>query len=400
MRTTHSHYKETKRKVNDLWALALYVVFMAGVLTYTAFMSKTKSYLDLASHFDMKVLIFTFVCGFLSFGVHLAALLYFPGPAMHLSCIVIPILSIILAVLSGNIIGIVVSVIFSALMLVTYLFYLRKHIKYAAQIAKSAAQLVCTSIFSTLCVLILFLAGWSGMIYFFVTVSTGLSKQDRIIGLAIEALAFVWTLFVLCYSLRVFIASIFVVHYLMRSISPTQRAVEAFKNWLYALGSICFGALIIALITVLRMLVDRERDRSGSVGSFFYSILLVLLDILQDLVNFSNEWAYCYVALTEKATWNRLRNRGASSAGQGTTRSPTVCRYECCSHFFPSCFFWCTRLDCPSYLTRRIHRSGISHSPRTSSSCSRISSSDTVYTPCLILVLSRSSLPTRCSPVM
>lgn len=300
MPATHPQYKETTRKVNDLWALALYIVFMTFVTTYVVLTSKAKSYSDLASHFDMKVLIFTFVCGFLSFGIHLAALLYFPAPAMHVSCILLPVISVALAIYVGHVYGIIVSFVFSILALVMYLLYLRKHIKYAAQVARSATQVICTNIFSVICVLVLFLTGWAAMFYVYIVVTMGLNNQEKIISLICECLAVSWTFFVVFYSLRVFIASIVVIHFLFRTVSSSQRAADAIKNWLYALGSICFGALLIALITVLRMLVDRERRRSGAVGGFFYAILLLLIDILQDIVNFSNEWAYCHIALTGK----------------------------------------------------------------------------------------------------
>lgn len=300
MPATHPQYKETTRRVNDLWALALYIVFMASVITYVVLTSKTKSYFDLVSHLDMKLLIFTFVCGFSSFGIHLAALLYFPAPAMHVSCILLPVISVVLAICVGHIYGIIVSVVFSVFTLVMYFLYLRKHIKYAAQVARSATQIICTNIFSVICVLALFLTGWTAMFYVYVALDMGLDKQERIISLICEFLAVSWTFFVVFYSLRVFIASIVAIHFLFRTVSSTQRAADAIKNWLYALGSVCFGALLIALITVLRMLVDRERRRSGAVGGFFYAILLLLIDILQDIVNFSNEWAYCHIALTGK----------------------------------------------------------------------------------------------------
>lgn len=296
--TTTPHYKLTTRKFNDAWAVVLYVVFTAAVLCFLFFQSAQQNYLELLKHFDMKILVFTFVYTFASFFLQLACLLFFPGPAMHAACIGMPFVSMAMALYSGQGYAVFMAVVFGILALVLYVFVLRKHIRYAAAIVASAANVIVKNIFAVTTTLVLSTTAFLCLLYFFCANSLGYASDNGRLSLLLVTGFFVlaWTFYVVYYFLRVFISSVVIVYFVYAQ--GVSRAAEALRNSLYAVGSICFGALIIAIVTVLRALVDRERDRSRGASGIFYVVALFLIDILHDLIAYSNEWAFCYVALT------------------------------------------------------------------------------------------------------
>ena len=74
-----------------------------------------------------------------------------------------------------------------------------------------------------------------------------------------------------------------------------------FRSCTYSLGSICFGALLTALVSTLRVLVRYLRDnsnrRSNEGAVFIYCILACILFCLEGIIEYFNEWAYVFVGI-------------------------------------------------------------------------------------------------------
>lgn len=75
------------------------------------------------------------------------------------------------------------------------------------------------------------------------------------------------------------------------------------RSLTYSFGSICFGSLLHALISVLRFLVESARnqrdrdDECGGCGALLLCILECLARLLEDIIDYFNQWAYVFVGI-------------------------------------------------------------------------------------------------------
>ncbi|KXS11728.1 DUF580-domain-containing protein [Gonapodya prolifera JEL478] len=89
-------------------------------------------------------------------------------------------------------------------------------------------------------------------------------------------------------------------------------------------GSICFGSLLIAIIQTLRAIAENSRNRSADngnlIGVFIGACLACLLQMLGDLVEYFNVYAFAEVAIygkdycsAAKDTWNLVKRKGVDA---------------------------------------------------------------------------------------
>jgi hypothetical protein len=75
------------------------------------------------------------------------------------------------------------------------------------------------------------------------------------------------------------------------------------RSLTYSFGSICFGSLLQALISILRFVVEsarNQRDRDGECGgcgALLLCILECLAGLLEDVIDYFNQWAYIFVGI-------------------------------------------------------------------------------------------------------
>ena len=75
------------------------------------------------------------------------------------------------------------------------------------------------------------------------------------------------------------------------------------RSLTYSFGSICFGSLLQALVSVLRFAVEsarNQRDRDdacGGCGTVLLCILECLARLLEDIIDYFNQWAYIFVGI-------------------------------------------------------------------------------------------------------
>mmetsp|Transcript_25879 Transcript_25879/g.38279 ORF Transcript_25879/g.38279 Transcript_25879/m.38279 type:complete len:514 (+) Transcript_25879:71-1612(+) len=90
-----------------------------------------------------------------------------------------------------------------------------------------------------------------------------------------------------------------------------------------SLGSICFGSLLEAIISALRTIAEMAKAREDAdgnkcdAGSILLCILTCILNLLEDIIEYFNQWAYVYVGIygtsyleSGKRVMDLFRNRG------------------------------------------------------------------------------------------
>jgi hypothetical protein len=75
------------------------------------------------------------------------------------------------------------------------------------------------------------------------------------------------------------------------------------RSLTYSFGSICFGSLLQALISVLRFVVESARnqrdrdDECGGCGALVLCILECLATLFEEIIEYFNQWAYVFVGI-------------------------------------------------------------------------------------------------------
>jgi len=87
----------------------------------------------------------------------------------------------------------------------------------------------------------------------------------------------------------------------------------------YALGSICLGSLIVSILKTMRLVARMLANASGNdgIGRVIALCCMCILQCIENLVRYFNEWAYAYIGMYEKdfrtsasKVWDLLRNNG------------------------------------------------------------------------------------------
>ena len=82
----------------------------------------------------------------------------------------------------------------------------------------------------------------------------------------------------------------------------SSAVVSSFiRSVTYSLGSICFGSLLEAVISVVRVLAEnaknQAREDDDGCASILYCILECILSMLEDIIEYFNQWAYVLIGL-------------------------------------------------------------------------------------------------------
>ena len=75
-----------------------------------------------------------------------------------------------------------------------------------------------------------------------------------------------------------------------------------YRSLTYSFGSICFGSLVQAIVTALRVIVENARNSRNNqtnqdCGALLICILDCILSCLEDIVEYFNQWAYVFVGI-------------------------------------------------------------------------------------------------------
>lgn len=151
-------------------------------------------------------------------------------------------------------------------------------------------------------------------------------SQARVIGLIVFiTFAGYWITEVLKNIIHVTIAGVYGSWYFCSQKPagfPSNATRGAFKRSVtHSFGSISFGSLLVAIVQLMRQACNIAKQNQAAegnlVGVILFWILGCFIGILDWLIQFFNEYAFCYIALYGKAyvpaaksTWHMMRNRG------------------------------------------------------------------------------------------
>jgi Plasma-membrane choline transporter len=77
---------------------------------------------------------------------------------------------------------------------------------------------------------------------------------------------------------------------------------SCYRSLTYSFGSICLGSLLQALVSTLRVVIEtarnqREQNDSGGCGNVVLCILDCIASMLEDVIEYFNQWAYVFVGV-------------------------------------------------------------------------------------------------------
>lgn len=292
---TQQRYSHPKRKFHDAWAFFLFIIVTISCNAFYIMQKPEKTLIE------FKFGPTTYAAIFYVLGCMAAQTLLFltmPALFMHISFFLSPLLSIGVAIYLQQMYLIIVALIVGAINLFFYFFYYRKHIKYSAAVLRASSKSV-VSYSYVIIPTVLFTASLIFAQVFVMGYFTGESIHENGWQLAVLVFQIFWLGFTMIYFGRVFVSSIVAL-----DIITVEEGVsivgDAFKNSLYCLGSICFGSLIIALISTLKFFHDRNmrNSRDRGLGYVIIQIIIgVLIAMLKNFIEFVNHWALVYMSL-------------------------------------------------------------------------------------------------------
>lgn len=115
-------------------------------------------------------------------------------------------------------------------------------------------------------------------------------------------LSFYWTNQVLANIIHVTVAGVLGTWWF----SPTEASsccsksiTDSFcRSVTYSFGSICLGSLVVAIIQLMKHLVNQLRNnRRGAAGSLVLCVLECVMGCLQSIIEYFNKWAFVYVGI-------------------------------------------------------------------------------------------------------
>lgn len=113
-----------------------------------------------------------------------------------------------------------------------------------------------------------------------------------------------WTTQVIQNTVHVTVSGVFGVHYFlyntpqMPSGSPTLGALR--RAMTTSFGSICFGSLIIALLKLLRAILQTLMDQDDGILAFIACIAACIVGCIEGLIEYFNHYAFTQVAIYGK----------------------------------------------------------------------------------------------------
>lgn len=74
----------------------------------------------------------------------------------------------------------------------------------------------------------------------------------------------------------------------------SSAVMDSFKRAItYSFGSICFGSLVVAILSAINSLLRRAQRRCG----LLYCVIACIMQCIENLMKYLNKWAFVYVGL-------------------------------------------------------------------------------------------------------
>lgn len=302
----NNEYIIQKRKFHDAWALIAFLITTITIVTVS--MSKfdlKPTNIDINHFPNILKLSVGYLVGFCITVTLL--LLFIPAIVMHVSFILCSVLMIVLGLTDSSVPGMIFMIISGIFIFVYYIWSARKNIKFSAGVCKSSTMIITKKVYVALPLLLAIFILLPLQSFFSYSVFLNLMKKYFYLC-PIIALQFFWLYSGLNYLLRVHISSIVAID-LLSDDDAVSFVFQCFKNSFFCLGSVFFGALLVAIIQTAKLIIDVQRNMNTRRNNGIVAVILMILgiiislflDILQALIESMNEFAYVYLALYGKS---------------------------------------------------------------------------------------------------
>lgn len=284
------------RKFHDAWAFFLYMIATSAVygIVFALGDSIPLRSLKINHHLAAAAL------GYLA-GVVLATVLLFrfcPKFTLHFSFLGGNILNLYFILHFRGTYSIIYGALWGVLSLLFYFFCGYKYIAFTSVILRDSARIFVAYfphfMLVELAAMALLVANYAAI---FICAASVQEEGYAGILQALLVLNYFWTESNMLYVLAVFSSSIAGIHVLSLG-KPRSTLPRALRNTFFALGSICLGGLIIAVIKTLQHFTGRSRSgRKSVLFTVIQVVCMLLLYFLEDIARTINDWAYPYLAI-------------------------------------------------------------------------------------------------------
>ncbi|KAI4293456.1 hypothetical protein PAPHI01_2730, partial [Pancytospora philotis] len=307
---THTKVKG-KRRLHDAWALILWVVLLAAVNTYTLVNFPAMSFGG-AKTGELKMSGWDLVVGCISNSMLFSSatlLLFVALTFCPRACIITGLfgacLAPLLLCLIDPMVGIVACLVPLLVTVLVYFFLIRKHMSFIVRVLSVVAVILSNYTPQLIGLYIALQCACLAQSFLLCVFYSLVETYELFYVLAV--LPLYWVSAVCDYFFQVLSAGIVINH-----ISQQQSGGAVFGrsliNTLYAMGTICFGGLLLALVNTLRFIAakhkesnERNRNRHGGgdgiLGVLLYAIAMFLLEILGAIIEAMNNMVFPYVAV-------------------------------------------------------------------------------------------------------
>ncbi|KAF9921610.1 putative choline transporter, neither null mutation nor overexpression affects choline transport, partial [Linnemannia zychae] len=168
---------------------------------------------------------------------------------------------------------------------------------------------------------IYFLLVFAGTYDFYFKANSGGPSAIFYVLVVFSVFSFYWTSQVFSNIVHTTVCGVYATYYFMAgspqgmSKSPTIESLK--RSLTTSFGSICFGSLVIAIIQTLRFIANMARGDGDGIMAFVACCIDCLLACLQGIAEFINKYAFAQVAIYGKPyiqaardTWTIIQDRG------------------------------------------------------------------------------------------
>lgn len=322
----------------DVWAAILYYISLAAFLGIAyinisyLFQKGRGGFSSDDSAALIGILVAVTPSVFLSIGLA-ALLLYFaykaPESMIHGCYIGTSVLGVsigIMMIVMGSVLGGIISFLIAGLNMLMY-FLWRKFIPFSATLLRWSTHtmfeypgIIGANIGLMLTLFVKMLAFGASFVGAAMMYQDKYRTEAYIKGTLIYSVFwFIWTEEIIQNVSRVTSSGVFACRYFLGLHSPQapNPTTESFKRaTTYSFGSICFGSLLVSIISFLRFLLNTSDDRNSIAGA----LTDCLLSILEDLLRYFNTYAFTQVAIygkpyieAAKSTWDLVKSSGVGA---------------------------------------------------------------------------------------
>ncbi len=290
------------RKLRDSWALGLFAVSTVSVNAMLALQNHSK-----IANFVVLYRACASAAAFVACFVlaTLVAFRFFPKVILHAAFIASILMMLMMTVLGGGVLFAIIGVLGTAMAIYSYVYLGLKFIPFTAAVLRGATSIVIGNLFAVLCAHVFSIVMFTAQLG--AAFSTLKISRDYFVHAFVIFQVF-WLQANAMYFFIVFVSSITAIH-IFNVGRPMSIFAESLKNTFFALGSICLGGLLLAVVQTLRYMIyfseSESRRRNENERSAFVRILAfiaeILLIFLEDLIRLANDWVFVQIAVYGKS---------------------------------------------------------------------------------------------------